>query len=265
MARINFFPGKNDWKVKRAEYEILKEIESLEISPKIFVLNENNDLKQDLTIVEYIEGERITEFSKSDIEALAKDLKKLHSFPKQFNKDEELPYSFDIYNEFANGEDKKIENYDFENIDQVFSKYNSIKEDLGLWFNNLKIFKKCENLCLCHADLKSENILKTNSGIMLIDWECAGIDISETDIGRLFAGCSFTDNQQDIFLQTYYGNIPQNEIIYRILAVKTVLDFFRIIENYCMLKRKIFNVENMLYDLENYEKELEKIKKKICP
>ena len=124
LARINFFPGKNDWKVKRTEYEILKEIESLEISPKIFVLNENNDLKQDLTIVEYIKGERITEFSKSDIVALTRDLKKLHSFPKQFNKDEQLPYSCDIYNEFANGEDKKIENYDFENIDQVFSKYN---------------------------------------------------------------------------------------------------------------------------------------------
>lgn len=161
LARINFFPAKNDWKVKKAEFEILKEIENLNISPKVFLLNENNDLKQDFTIVEYIEGENIAEFSESDIVALAKDLKKLHNFPKQFDKTKELPYKCDIYNEFTNGEDKKIEKYDSENISQVFTKYNSIKEDLGLWFNNLNIFDKCENLCLCHADLKSENILKT--------------------------------------------------------------------------------------------------------
>jgi len=42
LARINFYPGKNDWKVKKAEYEVLKEIEQLAISPKVFVLNENN-------------------------------------------------------------------------------------------------------------------------------------------------------------------------------------------------------------------------------
>ena len=62
LARINFYTEKNDWKVKKAEFEILKEIENLNISPKIFLLNENNDLKQDFTIVEYIEGKQIIEF-----------------------------------------------------------------------------------------------------------------------------------------------------------------------------------------------------------
>lgn len=264
LARINFYPGKNDWKVKRTEYNILKEIEPLEISPKVFVLNENNKLKQDFTIVEYIEGERISKFLKSDIIALAKDLKKLHSFAKQFDKNEELPYECDIYNEFADGEDKKIEKYDFKNIDQVFSKYNSIKESLGLWFNNLKIFEKCENLCLCHADLKSENILKTKSGIVLIDWECAGLDIPETDIGRLFAGGNFTKDQQNIFLKEYYKNIPSDDIMNRILSIKIVLDFFRIIENYCIHKRKQFNAVDMLNEINKYQKKLEVIKKN-CP
>lgn len=265
LFRINFYEPKNGWKVKKAEFEILKEIENLNISPKVFLLNENNELKQDFTIVEFVEGDIITEFSDTDIVALAKDLKKLHNFPKQFDKNEELPYKCGIFNEFANGEDKKIEKYDFENIDRVYSKYNSIKEYLGLWFNSLKIFEKCENLCLCHEDLKSENILRTKNGIMLIDWECSGLDIPETDIGRLFAGCAFTQDQQDIFLKTYYGDLPKSEVMGRILSVKIVLDFFRIIENYCILKRKVFNAENMLKDLEKYEKELEKTKEKICP
>lgn len=98
---------------------------------------------------------------------------------------------------------------------------------------------------------------------MLIDWECAGIDIPETDIGRVFAGCAFTQNQQDTFLKTYYGDLPKSEIMGRILSVKIVLDFFRIIEDYCISKRKVFNAKGMLHDLEKYIEELGKIRKKM--
>lgn len=100
---------------------------------------------------------------------------------------------------------------------------------------------------------------------MLIDWECADIDIPETDIGRLFSGCSFTKEQQNIFLKEYYENIPSGDIINRISSIKIVLDFFRIIENYCILKRKVFDAKEMLNDLEKYENELNTIKEKICP
>ncbi len=261
LARINFFPGKNDWKVKKVEFETLKEIEHLNISPKAYVLNENNDLNQDLIIVEYIEGENIVECSESDIIFLVKDLKKLHTFAKDYDKEQALPYQCSIYNEFSNGEDKKIEKYNFQDIETIFSKYNSIKEDLGKWFNNLSLFDNCKNLCLCHGDLKSENILKTEKGIMLIDWECSDIDIPETDIGRLFSWCTFTKEQQDIFLKEYYGKIPAEDIMNRILSIKIVLDFFRIIENYCIYKRKPFNALNMLDDLNQYQKNLEVIKK----
>lgn len=263
LARINFFPGKNDWKVKRGEFEILQEIEYLHISPKAYILNEDNELKQDFTIVEYIEGENITEFWELEIKLLAKDFIKLHTFPKTYNKKELLPYSCSIYNEFARGEDKKIETYDFKNIDQVVEKYNSIKKELGKWFIALPIFATCENLCLCHGDLKSENILKTEKWIMLIDWECADIDIPETDIGRLFSWCVFTKQQQNIFLHEYYGKLPSDDILKRIWSIKIVLDFFRIIENYCILKRKEFNAIEMINDLEKYEKELNQLKIEI--
>ena len=263
LARINFFPGKNDWKVKRGEFEILQEIEHLNISPKVYVLNEDNELKQDFTIVEYIEGENITEFWESEIRLLAKDFKKLHAFPKTYNTKEELPYKCSIYDEFANGEDKKIETYDFKNIHQVVEKYNSIKKELGEWFNTLPIFATCKNVCLCHGDLKAENILKTEKWMMLIDWECADIDIPETDIGRLFSGCTFTKEQQNIFLHEYYGKIPSDEILKRIWSIKIVVDFFRIIENYCIHKRKEFNTIAMINDLEKYEKELNQLKIEI--
>lgn len=263
LARINFFLGKNDWKVKRIEFEILKEIEPLNISPKAYLLDENNELEQDFTIVDYIEGNNITEFLDSDIILIAHDLKKLHNFPKEYVKEEELPYKCSIYDEFTGGDDKKIENYKYQDIEQVFDKYNEIKNDLGEWFNGLTIFDGCDNLCLCHADLKSENILKISNGIMLIDWECAGVDIPETDIGRLFSGCVLNEKQQGIFLKEYYGDTSSKDILNRILAVEIVLDFFRILEDYCIHQRKEFNAEAMINDLDEYQKNLELLKIKL--
>lgn len=260
IARINFYPAKNEWKVKREEFKVLKEIESLRISPKVYLLNEKNDLEQDFTIVDYIEGENIIKFNNSDIVSLVRILKKLHSFNKVFNQKKELPYKCSIFDEFANGDDKKIENYKYPKISSVVKKYNFIKEDLGKWFNNLLIFDDCKNLCLCHGDLKAENILRTKKGVALIDWECAGIDIPETDIGRLFSGCQFNKRQQKLFLKEYFKKAVSRDVLDRIMSVKLVLDFFRIIADYCAHKRKKFVAAEMIKDLNYFNGVFQKFK-----
>lgn len=253
LARVNFYSGKNDWGVKKIEYETLKKIEGLGIAPKVFALSTDNSLQQDFTIVEYIEGETVTEFTDNDIALLAKDLRKLHQFKIQVEQDLAEQYTCKIYDEFAQGADKHIEQYQFEGVNMVALLYNEIKNDLGLWFNGLTIFTDSKNVCLCHSDLKSENILLTENGIKLIDWECAEIDIPETDIGRLFSGCVFTYEQQQIFLSEYYESKPGKDVLNKIYAVKTVLDFFRIIEDYCIYKRKPLKATNFLTDLEKFK------------
>lgn len=263
LARINYYELKNKWGVKKQEYEVLKLIESLKISPKIYFFSNNNSLKQDLTIVEYIEGRTLNNISNKNIINLACDLHKLHTSIK-FNRagntlppKDKPPYHCDIYNEFANGEDKKIKKYySLKGINKIVKPYNRINKNLGEWFNNLNIFNNCQKFCLCHADLKKENILVTKKGIMLIDWECAGSDIPETDIGRLFSGCEFSKKQQNLFLKAYYKNKPNQIIIKKILAVKKVLDFFHILEDYILLKRKKWNPNKMLMELLEYEKQI---------
>lgn len=264
LARINYYEPKNEWGVKKQEFDVLNLIEPLKISPKAYYFNNNNSINQDLTIVEYIKGEVLGEISEKNIFDLASDLRKLHtSF--QFDRtgdalppQDELPYFCDIYNEFANGEDKKIEKYlSLKDINKIIEPYNRINKKLRSWFNDLDIFNGITKFCLCHADLKKENILVTSSGIMLIDWECAGSDIPETDIGRLFSGCEFTQGQQNIFLKSYYGNLPKDIVKQRIFAVKKVLDFFHILEDYILLKRKTWNSDNMLAELLEYEKQVD--------
>jgi len=264
VARINYYEQKNEWGVKKQEFDVLKLIEPLEISPKVYYFNDKNSIKQDFTIAEYIEGETLGDITEKHILDLASDLRKLHTafvfdragdtLPPQ----DELPYHCDIYNEFANGEDKKIEKYlSLEGIDNIVEPYNRINKKLGDWFNNLDIFNGIITFSLCHADLKKENILVTNSGIMLIDWECAGSDIPETDIGRLFSGCEFTEEQQNIFLNSYYGSQPNTLVQERILAVKKVLDFFHILEDYIIMKRKDWNPDNMFMELSEYERQMD--------
>lgn len=216
--------------------------------------------------MEFIEGDVIKDFSIKDVENIATDLYKLHTsflfdragdtLPPQ----DDLPYSCNIYNEFANGEDKQIEKYsNFKNIEKVIEPYNRINEKLENWFNNLGVFKKSSTFCLCHADIKKENILTTNNGTMLIDWECAASDIPETDIGRLFSGCEFTKKEQEVFLKTYYKKPPNNLTLQKIDAIKKVLDFFHILEDYILLQRKKWNAEKMLNELIEYEKKLDKL------
>lgn len=256
LARINYNDLKNTWGTKKQEFEVLKLIEPLHISPKVYFFSNSNSIKQDFTIVEYIDGEPLGEnISQKNITDLAQDLQKLHmGFPME----DELPYYCDIYNEFANGEDKKIEKYaSFEGVEKIIEPYNRINKRLGTWFNSLDIFAGAREFSLCHADLKKENILVTKTGVKLIDWECAGSDIPETDIGRLFSGCVFSNEQQTLFLKTYYGKIPDKLVMERILAVKKVLDFFRILEDYIILKRKKWNAENMLRELLEFERQLE--------
>ncbi|MDD2656191.1 MAG: phosphotransferase [Patescibacteria group bacterium] len=263
LARINYYEPKNEWGVKKQEFDILKLVEQLAIAPKVYFFDSDNSIKQDLTIVEYIEGTELNKVSEKNIQDLAIDLYKLHSSflfdrtgdtlpPK-----DELPYYCDIYDIFSNGEDKQIEKYlSFEGIEKVIEPYNDIKKKLGIWFNSFDIFKNITSFCLCHADLKKENILVTENGIKIIDWECAGSDIPETDIGGLFSGCGFTDEQQEIFLKVYYkGNITEISRK-RIFIVKKVLDFFHILEDYIILKRKKWDADKMLIELLDYEKTL---------
>lgn len=253
LARINYYFMKNEWRIKEYEYKVLKFIEKLKISPKVYYLDVSaKSLSQHFMIVNYIEGEPLKKILDNDVISMAKVLKKLHgSFEFKYCGDglppkDDGPYQCEIFEEFAGGEDKQIEKYKkLAGIKKVIKPFNDKRTELGDWFNSKKIFNRVEQFCLCHADLKKENIIRTKNGIKLIDWEMAGVDIPETDVGRLFSGCRLTLAQQKIFLKHYYGKkIPTSsrEMIY---AIKKVLDFFQIIEDYIILGRKKWDSEKI--------------------
>lgn len=261
LARINFYDLKNGWGVKTQEFKVLKKIEGLKIAPRVYYLNTKNQLHQDFTIVDFLPGEVLTKINDKQIIDLAKTLRKLHSsivFKKAGDTippTDNLPYSCDVFNEFANGEDKQIEKYkNLEGISKVIKPYNEIRNELGKYFNALTCFDGINKFCLVHADLKKENILTHNDKITLIDWECAGSDIPESDIGRLFAGCRFNKRQEELFLKNYFPTKPNEIVLKRIASIKMVIEFFNIIDDYILHNRKKWNAEAMFGDLLRYEK-----------
>lgn len=260
LARFNYYSLKNEWGIKKHEFDVLNMIEPLQIAPKVYYFNDDNPIGNHFTIVEYIEGEPIGNMTDDLIRSIARKLKALHQniiFEKSGDTlppTDELPYHCGVYNEFAGGEDKQIEKYHLPDIERVALLYNEIKTKLGYWFNGLNIFADCAVFCLCHADLKKENILSNGDQAILIDWECAGVDIAETDIGRLFSGCELTEEEQQIFLSEYYPkNLPSEAVRSRIYAVKQVLDFFRIFEDYILLHRKTWDASAMIEELKKYK------------
>lgn len=261
LARVNYYHLKNEWKVKEHEFKILKMLEPLGIAPKAYYLDDSEKgLKQHLIITDFVDGEPIGTVATKQVIALAKTLKKLHTqitFEAAGNSippTDPLPYSFGVYDEFANGEDKQIEKYaDWPGMEKVTGEFNRIKSSLSDYVKNSKCFDGCRQFSLCHADLKLENILATKDGVCLIDWECAGSDVPETDIGRLFAGAQFTEEFEQLFLANYYEVEPEQILLDRIYLTRMVLDFFRIMEDYILLKRKLWDANKMALVLQAYE------------
>lgn len=258
LARVNFYEPKNGWGTREQEYKVLQLLDGSGIAPHVYYLYTGNEIGH-YDIVDFIEGSQLDAVSDIHVHSLAMILRKLHnSYPfttsgDTFPPQDELPYTCGVFDEFANGEDKQIEKYDLDGIDDVAIVYNRIKGELGTWFNSLDVFKTSREFCVCHADLKKENILENNGHIYLIDWECAGSDIPETDIGRLFSGCQLSIKQRENFLHTYYGNNISNDTRLKINAVAHILDFFRIIEDFILLKRKDWDANAMIAELQKFE------------
>lgn len=264
LVRVNFYPLKNAWRMKSHEFACLKLLEPIGIAPKAYFIDaDGRFLDQHFMIVDFVEGSMLRELNDASIFALADTLKTLHTsivFDRPGNAippTDALPYVCNVFREFADGADKSIEQYEYlPGMADVVEPFNRVKSKLGAWFEQQRCFRDCSHFSLCHADLKRENILQTADGIKLIDWECAGSDVPEIDIGRLFSGCQFTKDQEKLFLTRYYSAAPEPILREGISAVRTVLDFFRILEDYILLKRKPWNPLAMKEELERFEKRI---------
>ncbi len=179
LARVNFYFMKNEWKVKEHEYKVLKILEPLEIAPKAYLYNDQEDTEigQHWNLIEFIEGENPTEITNELIKQVAEDFSILHTNCRFSHSGDDLPpkdplpYESDAYNTIANGEDKQTGKFiHLSEFSMVKDLYQGLKEQLGAWFSSLTIFADCTEFYWIHNDNKPENMLIDLHGkIRLID------------------------------------------------------------------------------------------------
>lgn len=63
----------------------------------------------------------------------------------------------------------------------------------------------------CHDDLLPANVLRVGSGVMLVDWEYAGMGHRLFDLGNLAAGAELGEPEEARLLAAYYAEEPPPE------------------------------------------------------
>ncbi|MEG1410450.1 MAG: phosphocholine cytidylyltransferase/choline kinase family protein [Terrisporobacter sp.] len=132
---------------------------------------------------------------------------------------------------------------DFENEFNVFleiEKYESLLEEAD--GKNFKDYYEVKNQVLglneildklgrdlksCHNDTVPENFIKGNNRIYLIDWEYSGMNDPMWDLAAHIIECDFTQDEEELFLQNYFGENIDIEDRYKkkILIYKICQDF----------------------------------------
>jgi thiamine kinase-like enzyme len=161
---------------RKTEFELTKKAYYKNIAPKPLFL----DCKNNLMVLQFLEGKHYKKLSKPQIQNLARSVKKLHSI-----KCKQKPY--DIVNDF--NEYKKLLNLPFQ---------------AGLIFKAIKKVQK--DYVLCHHDLNPNNILFCNEGIKFIDWEFARVNDRYFDLACI--AVEFKLNKQNIntLVRSYFKN-----------------------------------------------------------
>ncbi|MBM3632660.1 MAG: hypothetical protein FJX03_02995 [Alphaproteobacteria bacterium] len=160
------------------------------LSPKIYYTSAEDGI----IIMDYIKQKLLNweELTHSNhLKALAATLRKLHAGPKF----PEFVTVFEVRRSFERmlGEDRP------EFLEELSVSLDKIE-------SSLKEFKIDE--CPCHHDLRFDNLLLDGEKFWIVDWEAAAQGNFLFDIATVIIFMAITATQEDLFLETYFGQSP---------------------------------------------------------
>ncbi|MBU1036899.1 phosphotransferase [Patescibacteria group bacterium] len=192
------------------EYEILKNLENKNIAPKVYFADTTKEnLEFDVLVEEFIDNKPLI-FNNQFLKDFAELIKKLHSLPLPDNKlliRNKKPL-LDQWQFIKNKIDFiKASNY-HQRFLNFFNHYLPKVNDYVLKYTNLFT---TEDICLNHRDLVIENVLQTDKGLRLIDWQAVMADDPSYDLAFFICDImiewnlnrSLTAKEKQIFLKSY--------------------------------------------------------------
>jgi thiamine kinase-like enzyme len=225
----------------KREFLTLKALEKSNISPKPIYSEKN------FMILEYFKGKVFTNriITKKFLKDLAKLTAKIHSLKPIKIPRENVSNSKEMKLWLKNIKDKKILNL----ISKVKFKKKSFKV----------------KYVISHGDICEQNVIKTKSGLRLIDFEDTALRDPAEDIAKIFVDFKepFTKKQKEIFLNEYLKHrndktIRERIVYYEPIIVFTVfvwsIDYLTRIRNKQM--HEAYLNKKDLKDAENYSKKM---------
>lgn len=195
-------------------------------------------------ITRYIAGARtmsVNAFKNNDIlHKAAEVLRVLHTS----GVDTGVP--FDVF-DMAAGYEKIIR----DNSVAFFRDYDAVKAQVMSIRNYVNQYEA--SAVPCHNDPLCENwVLGENGKLYLIDWEYAGMNDGMWDLADVSIEASFSKEQDEAFMRSYFGREPEHAERIRFYANKLYLDYLWALWG---KTRVPFDGESMeVYGLERYER-----------
>ena len=202
----------------RREYNILKAIESLQIAPHPYIIDDSKKfVDEDFIIIEKLPGSQLSGYvSADDARAIAKILSKLHC--KKYTGFGQIGESlkkgtlYDSLNERFGWACYELTSL----IEEVMSnnKINNLKYSIlpvllkmKYAFNEICLKNKSDFLethfSVVHGDFRQWNILKHSGGLSILDWELARVADPAEDIASFFNGGYISASNKKIFMNEY--------------------------------------------------------------
>lgn len=212
----------------KEEYNSLKSIEVLNISPKPLYLGKN------FLILNYIEGTPFTgkKVTYTFLRKLAKLLAKIHSLKVPANISEgKIDLEVSSIKEYIEYLKKNLKNDYLLNI--LLNARDNLKKNQG----SLNNFKKVN--VIAHSDICEQNVLETPKGLALIDFEDLSVNDSAADIAKIFVDFKepFNESQKKVFLEEYFKIKKDKTLKERIKFYKLIIIFECLLFSICYALR----------------------------
>ncbi|HLE06901.1 MAG TPA: phosphotransferase [Candidatus Nanoarchaeia archaeon] len=192
------------------EYDFLKKIERLNISPKPYYYGKLGG--KDFVLLEFISGKAITEFTDSLIIELARIYAKLHLVKPR----------------------GKMGSFYVKRLADINSKYSRIKSNIScsqremieLVLVNLKCNKMIgERAGIIQGDTHRGNIIISEYGLRLIDFDFVSYDDPALEVAQILSEMGLIGDEKNLFLSEYIRLTNDSNLIERIKVYTPIFYF----------------------------------------
>lgn len=191
--------GKNSWGAARinVEFDGIKSIEKLGIAPKVYYKDTScGVLSKPFVISDYVPGEPVTRMTEKDLKSLAFLLAELHRI-HNVNGLRNEPVK-DYNREYIKKRVDRITDTGFRYVNSHF------KADLMEAYKKIKHIRlKRQKLSVIHGDISKDNLLRTENGLKLIDWESVRLSEPQFEIATALERLNLNGQKRKLFLSEY--------------------------------------------------------------